>query len=112
MKANIPTSYLNLPKKEKKAIDEVIVQYITDQVDREEAQLQKIWLQFACIVLHRAFGFGERRLTTFIGNWKKMYRDSARFGSVEAQEAYIKEHLDKIFRDGYPYEFVDKLEDI
>lgn len=110
MRANIPTSYLNLPKKEKKAIDEVIVKYIEDQVNHEEAQLQKIWIQFACIVLHRAFGFGERRLTTFIGNWKKMYKDSARFGSVEAQEAYLKEHMDKLFPNGYPYEFIDKLE--
>lgn len=112
MKANIPTSYLNLPKKEKEAIDKTIVEYINNQVNHEEAELQKIWLQFACIVLHRAFGFGESRLTTFIGNWKKMYRDSAKFGSAEAQDAYIKEHLDKIFKDGYPYEFVDKLEEI
>ena len=110
MKANIPTSYLNLPKKEKEAIDKTIVKYITDQVNHEEAELQKIWLQYACIVLNRAFGFGEKRLITFIGNWKRMYRDNARFEGKDEQTAYLKEHMDKLFPNGYPYEFIDKLE--
>jgi hypothetical protein len=110
MKANIPTSYLNLRPKEKKAIDEVIVKYINDQVNHEEAELQKIWLQYACIVLNRAFGFGEKRLITFLGNWKRMYRDNARFENKDDQTAYLKEHMDKLFPSGYPYEFIDKLE--
>lgn len=47
MKANVPRSYLNLPPKEKKAIDQVLVKWAEDQVNHEEAELQKVWLQMA-----------------------------------------------------------------
>lgn len=110
MKANIPTSYLNIPKREKEAINKTIIEYITNQVNHEEAELQKIWLQYACIVLHRAFGFGEKRLTTFLGNRKKMYRDNAKLADREAQTAFLKEQMDAIFPSGYPYDFIDRLE--
>lgn len=112
MKANIPTSYLNLPKKEKEKIDATIVKFISDQVNHEEAELQKIWLQYACIVLNRAFGFGEKRLLTFLGNWKKMYRDNSRLKGRDEQEAFLKDNIGRIFPSGYPYEFIDKMEDI
>jgi hypothetical protein len=39
-----------------------------------------------------------------------MYRDNARFENKDAQTAYLKEHMDKLFPSGYPYEFIDKLE--
>lgn len=113
MKANIPTSYLNLPKKEKTAIDKVIVEYIQNQVNHEEAELQKIWIQFACIVLHDAFGFGKDRLTTFIGNWKRMYRRNKRLNGYDEQMKFLNAEMEKIFgKDGFPREWVDKLEEI
>ena len=113
MKAKIPTSYINLRPKEKKAIDEVIVKYINDQVNHEEAQLQKIWLQMACIVLHENFGFGKDRLMVFLGNWKRMYRINSNLGNYEDQTKFLKEQMEKIFgKCGYPYEWVDGLEDL
>ena len=111
MKANVPRSYLNLPPKEKKAIDQVLVKWAEDQVNHEEAELQKIWLQMACIVLHEAFGFGQRRCLTFLGNWKRMYRRIAKIATKEEQDAFLKAEMDKIFGEGgYPYEFIDSLE--
>jgi hypothetical protein len=113
MKANIPTSYFNLPKKEKEAIDNQIKKFINDQVNHEEAELQKIWLQMACIVLHENFGFGKDRLTIFLGNWKRMYRRNLKLGNYEAQTEFLKEQMEKIFgKGGYPYEWIDRLENL
>jgi hypothetical protein len=111
MKANVRKSYLNLPPKQKEAIDKAIVKYIEDQVNHEEAELQKIWLQMACIVLHEAFGFGKMRCFTFLGNWKRMYKRMSKIANKEEQDAFLKSEMDKIFGvEGYPYGFIDSLE--
>lgn len=111
MKANVRRSYLSLPPKEKAAIDQALVKWAEDKVNHEEAELQKIWLQMACIVLHDAFGFGHMRCLTFLGNWKRMYKRMTKISSKEEQDAFLKTEMDKIFgEDGYPYEFIDSLE--
>ena len=110
MKANIPKSFQSLPPREKQIIQKMMEETVSDQIDKEEAKLQKIWLQFACIVLHEAFGFGERRCVTFLGNWKRIYRQNAKFKTEEEQTAWIDERINKIFPDGYPSEFIDSLE--
>lgn len=115
MKSNYKSnrSYLRLPPKEKAAIDNVITEYITDQLNREEAELQKIWIKLACIVLHDAFGFGKQRLTTFIGNWKRIYRRNKKINGYDEQTEFLKSEMDRIFGEGEcPNEFIDKLEDI
>ena len=111
MDYNKRRSYLMLPPKEKKAMDEAIVKFIEDRVNHEEAELQKIWIQLACIILHDTFGMGQKRLLLFIGNWKRIYKRNQRLGSKEAQDAFLKAEMDKIFgEDGYPYDFIDSLE--
>ena len=111
MKPNLPRSYLSLPPKEKKAINEALSKWCEDKVNHEEAELQKIWIQLACIILHDTFGMGAKRMTLFIGNWKRIYHKVSRLGSKEAQDEYLKTEMDKIFgEDGYPYEFIDSLE--
>lgn len=111
MKANVRRSYLNLPPKEKAAIDQALVKWAEDKVNHEEAELQKVWLQMACIVNHEAFKHGAMRCTTFLGSWKRMYKRIAKFATAEERDAYLKAEMDKIFgKDGYPYEFIDSLE--
>lgn len=111
MKANLPISYHNLPKREKDAINATITKFIQDQVNHEEAEIQKIWIQLACIILHDTFGFGEKRITMFIGNWKRIYRRHMKINTKDEQAEYLKTEMEKIFgKDGYPYEFIDSLE--
>lgn len=113
MKPNMPRSWLTLPKKEKDAITKAATEFIEDKVNHEEAELQKIWIQFACIVLHDAFGFGKSRLMLFIGNWKRMYRRNKKLNGYDEQTAFLKEEMEKIFgKDGFPYEWLDKLEEL
>ncbi len=111
MNYNDRKSYKRLPPKEKEAIDKAIVEFIEKQVNHEEAELQKIWIQLACIILHETFGMGQKRLLLFIGNWKRIYKRNMKLGSKEAQDEFLKAEMDKIFgKDGYPYDFIDSLE--
>ena len=111
MKARLPKSWDRLPKHEKDIINRVMTDEVVKQVLHEEAELQKIWLQFACIVLNRCFGFGKRRLLHFLANWKEMYRINTKRDSREAQTEYLAGEMEKIFgKDGYPTEYIDKLE--
>ena len=109
MKANIPKSYLSLPQREKKIISDLMEKTLNDTIDREEAEIQRIWLQYACVVLHDAFGFGRHRLMMFLGNWKKIYRKNRTFKDDIEQQQFLDERINKIFKNDYPDDFVKKL---
>lgn len=113
MKVRVPKSFLNLPESEKEKINEVLNEEIENRVNHNFAELQKIWLQLACIVLNRNFGFGKRRLLLFLGVWREMYRINNKLQGKTEQSAYLKAELNKIFGEGgYPYEYIDKLEEM
>lgn len=112
MKARIPKSFLNLPKKEKDIINQVLTDELYKRVVAEEVLLQKLWLKMACIVLHSSFGFGRKRLMIFLGNWKRLYKKNAAFINSKEQEQFFSEEMEKIFRkEGYPEDFVNSLAD-
>lgn len=110
MKVKLPKSYLDLPQSEKDKICAVMTKEVQAQVDKNMAELQKLWLQFGCVVLHKYFGFGRKRALLFLANWREIYRQNANFNKAE-QTAFLAAEMDKIFgKDGYPTKFVDKLE--
>lgn len=113
MKAIVPKSFNSLPKKEKEIINEIMTREVVRQVCHEQAELQKIWLQMACIVLHKNFGFGKKRCLLFLANWREMYRLNSKIEGRVEQAEFLNAELEKIFRkEGYPKEYVDKLEEI
>lgn len=113
MKARLPKAYNNLPPQEKDIIKKIMTDEVVKQVMHEEAELQKIWLQFACIVLHRNFGFGKKRCLLFLANWRAMYRINTKLTSKEEQTEYLAGEINKIFGEGgYPTEYIDKLEEL
>lgn len=113
MKVRLPKAWDQLSKRDKEAINQVMTDNVVKQVIHEEAELQKIWLQFACIVLHKAFGFGKERCLLFLANWREMYRINSKLDSEEGQKAYLAGEMEKIFgKDGYPAEYIDKLEEL
>lgn len=106
-------SFINLPEREKQIINEEITKEVIAQVNHNQAELQKVWLQFACIVLNRCFGFGRKRLLIFLANWKEMYRINSTMDSQEERDEYINGKIDRIFgKNGYPKAYIDKLEDL
>lgn len=113
MKVKTPKAFRQLSKGDQTRIKELATEEAMKIVLHEEAELQKIWLQFACIVLNKYFGFGRKRLMIFLGNWREMYRINSKLDSRDAQAEYLTAEIERIFRkEGYPYEYVDKLEDM
>lgn len=113
MKARLPKSWDRLSKHEKEIINRVMTDEVVKQVCHEQAELQKIWLQMACIVLHKNFGFGKDRCLLFLANWREMYRLNSKLESKAEQESFLAEEIDKIFgKGGYPKEYIDKLEEM
>ena len=112
MKANIPKSWLSLPEREKKAISKMVEEEINKTIDHEEAELQKRWLQLACIVLHRQKDpFGKTRCLAFLNGFKRIYKKCKRFKSDNEIKEWIDKELELIFGiGGYPSEWVDDLE--
>lgn len=113
MKVRVPKSFLNLPESEKEKINEVLNEEIENRVNHNFAELQKIWLQLACIVLNRNFKFGKRRLLLFLGVWREMYRINSKLQGKAEQTAYLTAEMNKIFGEGgFPRAYLDKLEDL
>lgn len=113
MKVRVPKSFLNLPESEKEKINEVLTEEIESRVNHNFAELQKIWLQFACIVLNRNFKFGKKRLLLFLGVWREMYRINNKIQGKKEQTAYLTAEMNKIFGEGgFPREYLDKLEEL
>lgn len=108
MKVRLPKSWDRLPQSEKETIAAVKEQ----EINSHFAKLQKNWLMLSCMVFHNNFGFGKDRCLLYLANWREMYRLNAKQGGGEAQQAWLKAEMDKIFGEGnYPYEYIDKLEE-
>ena len=69
-----------------------------------------LYMKMVCCVLHDAFGFGEKRLTYFIGNHRRLFDQQNRLVNKGEQPEYLNKRMAEIFKkDGYPQEFVDGL---
>lgn len=109
MKARLPKSWDRLPPSEKKIIAEVKEQ----EINQYFAKCQKNWLMLSCIVLNRFFGFGRKRLLIYLANWREVYRLNSKIKTDEEQQAWLRGEMDRIFGKGnYPYEYIDKLEEM
>lgn len=113
MKSRIPKSFDSLPDVEKERLrkwaSEMIEEVAKNQIDHEEAEVQKIWIMYACIILKNAFHMSKDDLICFIANWRSIYRKNSRIKSKEEQQAWIEKQLG--WEPGeYPKEFLDSLE--
>lgn len=62
------------------------------------------------MTLHDAFGFGEKRLTYFLGNHKRLFYRQKRMVQDGTQLEYLDKRMAEIFRkNGFPQEFFDKM---
>lgn len=112
MKANMPRSWWNLPIAERESLKKVLSDQCYELLNKEEAELQEVWIKLACILLHETFGFGEERLLRFIARWDRVYRKNARNIDKTAQREWLEAEMAKCFpRGGFPQERIDHLKE-
>lgn len=114
MKVKIPKSYKQLSHTEqqdlKKFTQEVALEAAEMMLEKDSRVMLDIYMKMACLVLHDAFGFGEKRLTMFIGNHKRLFHRQAKLVQRGEQLQYLNDRMAQIFRkDGFPQKFIDDL---
>ena len=112
LKARLPKEWDDLKPSVQKRINDIYTEVantiINEQVDKEEAEMQKTWILYGAVALAES-GATKDEILVWIGSWKRIYRANGRMKTKEEQEAFVKEHLSILFGD-YPFEFVDSLE--
>lgn len=110
MKARLPKSWERLPPKEKEVIADSMKQMLIEQEERDMRIMLDLYIKMACLVLHKAFGFGEKRLGMFLGNHKRLFRIQHKKVIDGTQLAYLNEEMAKIFKkSGFPQGFFDNM---
>ena len=112
MKCNLPLSWHRLPQREKDAIQAEFDKQLNYLIDKEEAEVQEIWIKLACILLHETYGFGEERLLRFIAAWDRVYRRNARLETKSEQKEWLDAEMAKCFpKTGFPQFRIDRLKE-
>lgn len=111
-KKKLPKDWDDLKPSVKKKINEIYTEaaneLINQQVDKEEAQMQKTWILFGAVALAES-GATKEEILIWIASWKRIYRANGRMKTKEEQEAFVTEHL-SILGGDYPFDFIDSLE--
>ena len=113
MDVRFEKAWNQLRKQDREVIEKVKADEAMSIVLHEEAELQKIWLMLLCIVMNKNRGYGRKRLLLVLGCWREMYRIIKKIETKEEMMTYLEGEIDRIFgKDGYPYKYIDKLEEI
>ena len=109
MKVKLPKSWQYLPPSEKETIAKVKEQEINENF----AKLQKNWLMLSCIVMADYMGKSADECLLYLANFKEVYRQNSTYPTDAEQQAWLNGKMDEIFGEGgYPYEYIDKLEEM
>lgn len=109
MKVRLPKSWDRLPESEK----EIIARVKEQEINANFAKLQKNWLMLSCIVMSEYMGMSADECLLYLANFKEVYRLNAKIEREEKQQEWLKGKIDKIFGEGnYPYQYIDKLEEM
>ena len=114
MKARIPREYENLNPRQKERLKQYCIEVATAAAKKQEENdcrvILDLYMKMVCCVLHDAFGFGEKRLSMFLGNHKRLFDRQNRLVSKGQQVEYLNKRMAEIFKkDGYPKEFINSL---
>ena len=114
MKVRVPKPWEKLSPRDQEKLKaftrEVALEAAEKQIEIDGRIMLDIYMKRACLVLHDAFGFGERRLTRYIGNHKRLFHRQAKLVSRGEQLQYLDRRMAEIFKkDGFPQKFVDDM---
>ncbi|MBR5817284.1 MAG: hypothetical protein IKY62_01430 [Clostridia bacterium] len=114
MKARIPKAYHDLTPRQKEQLTQYCIEIATEEAKKQEEAdcriILNLYMKMVCCVLHDAFGFGEKRLSCFIGNHRQLFLRQNRLLERGEQIEYLNRRMDEIFKkDGFPQAFIDGL---
>lgn len=114
MKVRVPKPWEKLSPRDQEKLKaftrEVALEAAEKQIEIDGRIMLDIYMKMACLVLHDAFGFGERRLTRYIGNHKRLFHRQAKLVSRGEQLQYLDRRMAEIFKKGgFPQKFVDDM---
>lgn len=114
MKANIPRAWQNLPPAQRRNIEEYcqrVAREAAIETTQKDARIMlDLYIKMVCVTLHDAFGFGEKRLTMFIGNHRRLFNRQRRMVQDNTQIDYLNQRMAEIFKkNGFPQQFFDDM---
>lgn len=114
MKVKIPKSYKQLSHTDqqdlKKFTQDVALEAAEAMLERNSRIMLDIYMKMVCVMLHDAYGFGEKRLRIFLAGHKRVFARQFRLVERGEQLQYLNKRMDEIFKkDGFPQKFVDDL---
>ena len=110
MKARAPRQWESLSKGDKKIVCDYCLSVLQEAEDKDMRIMLELFIKMNCALIHDLFGFGEKRLNLYIGNFQMMFREQARLVSKGKQLESLDKRMKKIFRKkGFPQEFVDGI---
>ena len=114
MKARIPKAFNELTRADQARVNKYMQDIATtaalEQINKDCRIMLDLYIKMVCVVLHDAFGFGERRLIRFLGNHKLLFTRQARMVKDGTQIEYLEKRMAEIFpKDGFPKDFFDNM---
>lgn len=114
MKPNIPKAYQTLPPAQRKKIEaycrSVALEAARETTEKDARIMLDIYIKMVCVTLHDAFGFGEKRLTYFLGNHKRLFQRQRKMVKNDTQLDYLNKRMAEIFKkNGFPQQFFDNM---
>lgn len=108
MKARLYKPWDRLPPSEKKIIAEVKEQ----EINHYFAKVQKNMLKLQCISMDMA-GLSVEEQLLVLANMREVYRRNSKILTDDQQQAWLDAEMDRIFGvGGFPYQYLDKLEEM
>ncbi len=110
MRANVPKQFNSLSSGSRQKIVEYAQDVAREQTEHDMRIVLDLYIKMVCVTLHDAFGFGEKRLTYFLGCHRRLFYRQRRMVSDGTQIEYLNRRMAEIFRkDGFPQDFFDKM---
>lgn len=114
MKVRVPKPWNKLSTADQEKLKaftrEVALEAAEKQIEIDGRIMLDIYIKMACLVLHDAFGFGEKRLRLYIANHKRIFSRQVKLVQRGEQLEYLNRRMSEIFRkDGFPQKFIDDL---
>ena len=104
--------FTQLAPSEREKIQALYTKDVLDENNKYLAKVQKNMLMLQCIAMDMAELTVEQCLLV-LANMREVYRQNSKILTDADQQAWLNAEMDRIFGvGGYPYKYIDKLEEM